>query len=132
MEKRLKWQPMEIDLRAFMRFVRSRGAVSIKEIKDHFHTDSASTRRTIGFLYHHNKVWLIAYGRGIYVTENTGKKGSVSIPALRKEAGVVGAVRGPKRKVKKGQVPVFEPLKRNERFEDGRLIVDMPEYGLDN
>jgi hypothetical protein len=96
MPKQYKWQAMEIDLRAFMNYVRGMGAASIKEIKDHFHTDSASVRRVVGFLYHHQKVWLVSYRSAIYVTENTHKKGPISIASLRKKAGVVPKARGPK------------------------------------
>jgi len=94
--KVLKWQAMDIDLHAFMELVRSKGAASINEIKQHFHTDSASIRKVAGFLWHHDKVWVLGHGRGVYIAENTHKKGSVSVPNLRHKAGVVEKKRGPK------------------------------------
>jgi hypothetical protein len=131
MEKQLKWQPIDLDLHTFMNYVRSMGATSIKEIKEHFHTDSASVRRTIGFLYHHNKIWLASYNRGIYVTENTGKRGPVNVPALRKAAGVVNVKRGPKPKPSKKKFVIEDhPQTTNLhewRDEKGVLKVDLAE-----
>jgi hypothetical protein len=108
-----------------MEFVRSRGAASIKEIKDHFHTDSASVRHAIGFLYFHDKIWLIPYSRGIFVTENTGKKGPVNIASLRKQAGVVNVKRGPKPKKPPTQLPYHPQISDSvHRIEEGREVVD--------
>jgi hypothetical protein len=127
MEKQYKWQPIELDLKTFMNYIRSMGAASIKEIKDHFHTDSASVRRAVGFLYHHQKVWLIPYKTGLYVTENTHKRGRISIAALRKTAGVVPKKRGPKSQ-KTAVKDMPQTTTHHEwRDEQGQLKVDIAE-----
>jgi hypothetical protein len=126
MEKQYKWQPLDLDLKTFMNYIRSMGAASIKEIKDHFHTDSASVRRAIGYLYHHQKVWLIPYKTGLYVTENTHKRGRISIAYLRKEAGVTAKKRGPKPKKAVKEQPQTTNL-HTWTDEEGVLKVDLAE-----
>jgi hypothetical protein len=98
MVRELKWQPIDFDARELMDYIRSMGAATLNEIKDNFHTDSASTRKAVAFLYYHQKVWLIAQSSALYVTENTHKKGYVNIKGLRKQAGVQPKKRGPKPK----------------------------------
>lgn len=132
MAKELKWRPIDIDLHELMNYIRSMGAATLNEIKNSFNTDSASVRRAIGYLYHHQKVWLIAHANALYVTENTGKRGFVNIKGLRKNAGVQPKKRGPK---PKGVEPVTwsefdgQRYDRKERFVevDGKLLIDFPE-----
>lgn len=89
----------EADLspREVFEFIRRSGAVSQSEIKKEFEANSRPVRRAIAKLLWHNKVWLLAHGRGVYLAENTGQKGAPSVKKLRQAAGTSGGLPGRKK-----------------------------------
>jgi hypothetical protein len=114
----------DLSPREMMEFIRGKGAVSIKETKEYFKTNSVSIRRAVAKLLYHDKILFVAYRRTVYLIENTHKRGAPNVKKLWEEGH--REQRAPRSQSSQSSRPLRDTDDTVRRIEDGRLVVDFP------
>ena len=77
---------IELDPDEVMVFIDEVGAPSVREIKEHFATNSRAVRRVLGQLLIDDEILITAYRGGLSILRSRGMKGKPNVEELRRRA----------------------------------------------